>query len=127
MARAVRDQVVGKVTPMLASLLAGVALVLVAACVNTSQLVLAQLEARRRELALRAALGASKRRLAGELLTEVSLLVAIGGAVGIAAAVAGLKLLRAYGSQQLPRISELAFDTRSRSRRWPSWRRRRSS
>jgi putative ABC transport system permease protein len=108
-----RQQVVGDVTPMLASLLAGVALVLVVACVNTSQLVLAQLQVRRHELALRSALGASTRRLAGEVLMEVSLLVAAGGAAGIAAARAGLRLLRAYGSQQLPRISELTFDTRS--------------
>lgn len=108
-----RQQVVGDVTPMLASLLAGVALVLVVACVNTSQLVLAQLQVRRRELALRSALGASTRRLAGEVLTEVSLLVAAGGATGIAAAIAGVKLLRAYGSLELPRISELTFDTRA--------------
>lgn len=108
-----REQVVGDVTAMLVSLLAGVALVLLAACVNTSQLVLAQLEVRRRELALRSALGASTRRLAAEVLTEVSLLVATGGALGIAAAVAALRLVRAYGSQQLPRISELAFDTRA--------------
>ena len=108
-----RQQLVGDVTPMLASLLAGVVLVLIVACVNTSQLVLAQLQVRRRELALRSALGASTRRLAGELLTEVSLLVAAGGAAGIAAAIAGLTLVRAYGSQQLPRISELTFDTRA--------------
>jgi predicted permease len=108
-----RQQVVGDVTPMLASLLAGVALVLVVACVNTSQLVLAQRQVRHRELALRSALGASTRRLAGEVLTEVSLLVAAGGALGIAGAIAGLGLVRAYGSQQLPRISELRFDTRA--------------
>ncbi|MFN8582652.1 MAG: hypothetical protein U0163_16960 [Gemmatimonadaceae bacterium] len=63
-----QQQVVGDVTPMLASLLTGVALVLLVACVNTSQLVLAQLQLRRRELALRSALGASTRRLAVEVL-----------------------------------------------------------
>ncbi|HYV20999.1 MAG TPA: ABC transporter permease [Verrucomicrobiae bacterium] len=108
-----RQQVVGDVTPMLASLLAGVLLVLVVACVNTSQLVLAQLQARRHELAVRSALGATTRRLAGEVLVEVALLVAAGGALGIFAANEGLNLLRAYGSRQLPRVSELAFDTRS--------------
>jgi putative ABC transport system permease protein len=108
-----RQQVVGDVTPLLASLLAGVALVLVVACVNTSQLVLAQRQVRHRELALRSALGATTRRLAGEVLTEVSLLVAAGGALGIAGAIAGLRLLRAYGSRQLPRIAELTFDTRA--------------
>lgn len=108
-----RQQVVGDVTPMLASLLAGVLLVLVVACVNTSQLVLAQLQARRHELAVRSALGATRRRLAGEVLTEVSLLVVAGGALGIFVASEGLGLLRAYGSRQLPRVSELAFDTRA--------------
>jgi predicted permease len=108
-----RQQVVGDVTPMLASLLAGVLLVLVVACVNTSQLVLAQLQVRRRELAVRAALGATTRRLAFEVLAEVSLLVAAGGALGIFAANEGLDLVRAFGSRQLPRISELTFDLRA--------------
>ena len=76
-------------TPMLISLLAGVVLVLVIACVNTAQLLLAQLQTRRRELAIRAALGASTRRLAGEVLTDVLLLVTVGGAAGLAAGVAG--------------------------------------
>ena len=61
---------------MLASLLAAVLLVLVIACVNTAQLVLAQLHGRRRDLAIRAALGSSTGRLAGEVLAEVALLVA---------------------------------------------------
>jgi putative ABC transport system permease protein len=108
-----RQQVVGNIGLMLLSLLAGVALVLAIACVNTAQLLLAQLHVRRREMAIRAALGGSARRLAGEVLAEVLLLVVGGGAAGIAAGVVGLKLVRAYGSERLPRISELTFDTRS--------------
>jgi putative ABC transport system permease protein len=108
-----RQQVVGDVQAMLASLLAAVLLVLVIACVNTAQLVLAQLHARRRDLAIRAALGGSTSRLAGEVFAEVALLVAAGGVAGVAAGIAGLKLLRAFGSTRLPRAAELSFDARS--------------
>ncbi|MEP6496169.1 MAG: FtsX-like permease family protein [bacterium] len=108
-----REQLVGGVEQMLISLLAGVVLVLVIACVNTAQLLLAQLQTRRRELAVRAALGASTRRLAGEVLTDVLLLVAAGGAAGLAAGVLGVRLLRSYATDHLPRASELTFDTHS--------------
>jgi putative ABC transport system permease protein len=110
-----RQQVVGDVRALLATLLAAVLLVLVIACVNTAQLVLAQLHGRRRDLAIRSALGSSTRRLAGELLAEVALLVAAGGVAGVAAGIAGLKLLRAFGSARLPRAAELTFDARSSS------------
>jgi predicted permease len=108
-----RQQLVGGVEPMLISLLAGVVLVLVIACVNTAQLLLAWLHARRRELAIRAALGASTRRLAGEVLTDVVLLIAAGGAAGLAGGVVGVRLLRTYAADRLPRASELTFDTQS--------------
>jgi putative ABC transport system permease protein len=108
-----RQQVVGDVRAMLISLLAAVLLVLVIACVNTAQLVLAQLHGRRRDLAIRVALGSSTFRLAGDVLAEVALLVAAGGVAGVAAGIAGLKLLRAFGSTRLPRAAELTFDVRS--------------
>jgi putative ABC transport system permease protein len=108
-----RQQVVGEVQAMLASLLAAVLLVLVIACVNTAQLVLAQLHGRRRDLAIRTALGSSTWRLAGDVLAEVALLVAVGGVAGVAAGIAGLRLLRAFGSTRLPRAAELTFDARS--------------
>jgi len=108
-----RQQVVGDVQAMLASLLAAVLLVLVIACVNTAQLVLAQLHGRRRDLAIRAALGSSTGRLAGELSAEIALLVAAGGVAGVGAGIAGLKLLRTVGSTRLPRAAELTFDARS--------------
>ncbi|HWC73519.1 MAG TPA: ABC transporter permease [Gemmatimonadales bacterium] len=107
-----RHQITGDVTHMLVSLMVGVALVLLIACVNTAQLFLARLQIRRREVAMRAALGATKLRLAGEAIAEVVLLVAAGGAAGIAAGSAGIGLLRAYGSAQLPRAAEFAFDAR---------------
>jgi predicted permease len=108
-----RQQVVGDVQAMLASLLAAVLLVLVIACVNTAQLVLAQLHGRRRDRAIRAALGSSTVRFAGDVLAEVALLVAAGGVAGVAAGIAGVKLLRAFGSTRLPRAAELTFDARS--------------
>ena len=110
-----REQLVGGVAPMLVSLLAGVALVLVIACVNTAQLLLAQLHTRRRELAIRAALGGSTRRLAGEVFTDVLLLVSIGGVAGLAAGVFGTRLLRTFAVDHLPRAAELTFDVRSAS------------
>ncbi len=84
-----RTQVVGHVELMLVSLLAGVVLVLIIACVNTAQLLLAQLQVRRREMAVRAALGASTRMLAVEVFAEVLVLTLIGGAAGVALGVAG--------------------------------------
>src|SRR5947209_1402298 len=107
-----RQQITGDVTQMLMSLIGGVALVLLIACVNTAQLLLARLQIRRRGVAMRAALGATRLRLAGEVMAEVVLLVAAGGAAGIAAGSAGIGLLRAYGAGQLPRAAELAFDAR---------------
>jgi predicted permease len=108
-----RQQVVGDVQGMLASLLGAVLLVLVIACVNTAQLVLAQLHGRRRDLAVRAALGSSPWRVAGEVFAEIALLVAAGGVAGVAAGIAGVKLLRAFGSTRLPRAAELTFDARA--------------
>jgi putative ABC transport system permease protein len=105
-----RQQVVGDVQPMLLSLLAAVLLVLVIACVNTAQLMLARLHSRRRDLAIRAALGGSTWRLAGEVLAEVVLLLGCGGAAGIAAGSVGLRLVRAFGSTRLPRAAELVFN-----------------
>ncbi|MGE5100391.1 MAG: ABC transporter permease, partial [Deltaproteobacteria bacterium] len=107
-----RQQILGDITQMLMSLVGGVALVLLIACVNTAQLLLARLQVRRREVAMRAALGATRLRLAGEVMAEVVLLVAAGGAAGIALGSAGIGLLRAYGAAQLPRAAELAFDAR---------------
>src|SRR4051812_4721556 len=107
-----RHQITGDVTQMLMSLMGGVALVLLIACVNTAQLLLARLQTRRREVAMRAALGATRVRLAGEVMAEVVLLVAAGGAAGIALGSSGIELLRAYGTAQLPRAAELAFDAR---------------
>jgi predicted permease len=108
-----RDQVIGRIEPMLLSLLGGVLLVLLIACVNAAQLVLARLHSRGREIAVRAALGASRARLAREILLEVALLTLAGGAVGIVLGAGGLSVIRTQGGSRLPRAAELTFDVRA--------------
>jgi len=113
MAVPLRTQLVGRSQRMLLSLLGAVALLLVLACVNTAQLQIARLQARRRDLAIRAALGASAWRLASELLTEVALLITVGWLAGTGLAWFGVKLIRVYGGARVPRLDTISFDVRS--------------
>jgi predicted permease len=85
-------------------------LVLLVACANVANLVLVRTESRQRELAVRAALGASWGRIARGLLTESAVLGLAGGALGVAVAYSGLRLLLALGSSSLPRMDEIAID-----------------
>ncbi|MQA91167.1 MAG: FtsX-like permease family protein [Gemmatimonas sp.] len=87
-----------------------VAFVLLIACANVANLFLVRAEGRRREFAIRSALGASRSRLAGSFLSETALLGAAGGAVGIALATAGVRLLVAYEMGWLPRLEEVSID-----------------
>jgi putative ABC transport system permease protein len=108
-----RTQIVGKTEPMLVSLMAAVALLLLLACVNIAQLQLAQLQQRRRELAIRSALGASHGRLAVAFVTEVLLLTTTAGIIATALVWAGMRLVRAYGTDRLPRLTDTSFDVRT--------------
>jgi predicted permease len=108
-----QQQLTGGVAPTLWMLLGAVGLVLLVACVNTAQLFLARNQARRRDLAVRAALGASGRRLATEILAETIAVVTLAGAIGAGLGAAGLVLVRVHGSSRLPRLAELTFDLRS--------------
>jgi predicted permease len=92
------------------SALAAVGLVWLIACTNASNLLIARVTSRRRELAVRAALGASRARVIRYLLSESALLALGAAAIGIGLAWAGIRLLRSYGIGYLPRVQELALD-----------------
>ena len=104
------DHVAGGVRPALLLLLAAVGLVLLLTCANVANLLLAQAEARRREMAVRHALGASRGRLVRQALTE-SLILSLGGAAaGIAVAQLLVRLLRRVGPANIPRLQETTID-----------------
>jgi putative ABC transport system permease protein len=104
------DEITRGVRPALLAILAAVVLVLVIACVNVTNLLLARGVQRRGEFALRAALGAGRGRLIRQLITESLLLAAIGGAAGMAVAMLGVKALVALSPQGLPRAGAIGVD-----------------
>src|SRR6185503_15940129 len=93
--------------------MATIGLVMLIACANVANLLLVRAEVRQRELALRAALGAGRGRIVRSLLVESLLLGVVGGALGVALAYAGLRLLTAFGPASLPRLSEISLDWRT--------------
>ncbi len=102
-----QDEVTAGVRPALLAVLAAVTLVLVIACVNVTNLLLARGAARRTEMAMRAALGAAPSRLVRQLITESVLLAIIGGILGMAIAGAGLRWLIAIAPPGLSRASAI--------------------
>ena len=106
------EDVIGSVRPVLFVLLTAVGLVLLAACVNVANLVLARSDARQGEFALRAALGAGRARLVRQLVVESLVLAAAGGVLGLLLAAGAVKLLAVLQPPDLPRLDAVTLDLR---------------
>ena len=107
-----QDQITGRSRTGLQLLLAAVGAVLLIGCVNIANLLLARGTARRREIAIRTALGAGRGRLLGQMLVESLVLAGIGGAAGVALAYEAIRAIVAYAPVDLPRTDEVHLDAR---------------
>ena len=106
------EQLVGKVQPVVLMLFGAVILVLLIACGNVANLLLARGTNREREIAIRAAIGAGRPRIVRQLLTESFLLAASGGALGTFLAMGAARLLIIFGPPDIPRLSQVTVDGR---------------
>jgi predicted permease len=105
-----REQIVGDVRPALLVLLGAVAFVLLIACANVANLVLAKAMARKKEIAVRTALGASRGAVLRQIVAETLILSLAGGALGILLARLGLTLMQKFLADRLPSSVEITLD-----------------
>ena len=105
-----QDSITGKARPALLVLLGAVGFLLLVACANVANLLLAQATARERELAIRSALGAARGRLIRQFLTEAFLLSLVGGGLGVLGALWGVSGLIALAPQNLPRLDSVSIN-----------------
>lgn len=104
------QEIVGNVRPALLVLVGAVALVLLIACANVANLLIARSAARKREFALRVALGATRPEIIRQLLTESFFLSLVGATFGLLLAWGSLNLLRSFGPRSVPRLSDVHID-----------------
>ena len=106
------SQVFGEIRPALVVLLLAVGLVLLIACANVANLLLARADARQKEIAIRIVLGAGRARLVRQLLTESLALAGAGAALGVGVAWALVRLLAGLDPLKIPRVADVAIDAR---------------
>lgn len=113
MLRPLKQKVIGNASEVLWVVMGTIALVMLIACANVTNLLLVRVEARQQELAVRAALGAGWGRTVRGLLVESLILGLMGGVLGVVVAYNGVRFLVAIGPANLPRLSEISMDARA--------------